>query len=937
MGARWWIGVVAALVGSTWFPAHAQPDAGVRLDIDFGRHLYAQGEYRLAAEELERFVTAHPRHPDADEAGFLAADCWVQLGDWPQAARRLRAFLASYPLSPWSDHARFRLAACEFEMGRYARAESLYLAVGPGPDATEALFWAGEAAFRRGELRRAAELLGRAMAALPAGEMRGIAARHRAEALLKVGHPSEARQLLWDLVKSPDAQPEDALSLAILLLEAGQPAEAEEVLLGMGGRWPAREESRLHREVRARCAWELGRREEALGLLSSRPAESPRLLAWMLLQEGRAAEARDVLVPAMRRLEGIERAEAALLLGAALREEGQLASADSVLQVESAGITDRGLLSRAILLRAAVQHDLGRLEEARRTLDRGLRSLATRADSVEAFVRLAHLSAAQDRFDEAARFFLEARDSAEGNEARHLALQALLASYRAHSWDKVDRLAQALVVPLVDSLGARAAFWRAEALARQGRWTEAEAAYRVALSGLPTEGERADALFGRAWALLSLERPEEAVEEFRRAASTASGGDATARALVRAGDVLMALGRYADAASSYRGAAQTIARREVGDEALLGLGRALSMAGETDEAVEVLDRLFRASPTGDLADDALFEKGEALFRAGRFDAAEGAYRLVLDLRRDRELRGKALYRIGDCQYNRGEYSSARATYVAVVQGYPDSDFWAFALQGALWAEQQSRGAERALALCDSLLERPWNDPRRDALILAKADLLAALGRDEEAAPLYRELHRPDADLRAAWCLRARPQEARRAFEEVARRWPDSPEAAEALYQAAMFARRDDPQAARRLLRELLSTYPRSDLRDAAWYELGATFAAEPESALPIMRTLVRTGRAEWRDRAWVSGAEAHLAAGRPDSALVWAERALERASPVGAKAHWVAASAYLAKHDSTEARRLLLRLAYRFPNDSLAAAANRAASTLAVPGRKANP
>lgn len=911
--------------------ALGQPDAGAGMDIDFARHLYAQGEYRLAVEELVRFAAAHPEHPDAQEAAFLAADCWVQLGDWRRARRELEEFLRRYPLSSWADHARVRLAATEFELGAYAHAESLYARIGEdgGEGAGDALYWAGEAAFRRGDAPRAAALLEQAVVRLGPGDTRGWALRRQAEALRRLGREAQARDILTRLASSAEAQPDDVLLLARLLLDAGRPADAEEALTTLARRWPGREDSRLVREVRVRSAWDQGRRAEAISLLSPHPAEAPALLAWMLLEEGQGSAAVNVLVPAMRTLEGRERAEAAVLLASAYRAVGAPASGDSVLAAETAGITDRELLARAIVLRARLQHETGQNAEAKRTLDRGFRHLATGPDSVEGLTLSAQIAAAEGRWADATRDLLDARDHAPEAAARDLTYQALVAAYRAESWDRVERLAATLKGAADDSVAARAAFWKAEAMARQGRWSEAEATYGLALAGLPTARERADAAFGHAWALVSLNRYGEAVDAFTQAAALDPRSETAARAMVRAGDVLMMQGAYRDAAAAYRRASAAITLRDIGDEALLGLGKALSLAGETDEAVAVLDRLFEASPTAAVADDALFEKGEALFRAGRFDDAEAEYRRLLDLHRDRELRDNALYRIGDCQYNRGEYASARTTYLAVVQGYPDSDLWIHAVQGALWAAQQSSGAAHAVALCDSLLERTQDDGKKASLTLAKADLLYGLERYEEALPLYRQLNRPSTDLRAALCVRGRPGEAREAFEGVARRWPDSPEAAEGLYQAAKLARENDPAGARMLLRELLASYPRSDLCHPARFDLGLTFANEPDSALAAWESAAALSEGEWGDRAILALAETHLASGRPDSALARLSVLLQRQTALSPAAHWVAASAHVARGDSAEARRLYLRLAYLFPEDSLAAAASAQARALA--------
>lgn len=934
------VGLLVVLMPSV-SPLRAQPDAGARLDLDFARHLYSQGEYRLAADELERFVAQRRSHPDAEEAAFLAADCWVQLGEWVRARTRLESFIATHPVSPWTGEALLRLAATLFELGSFVQAESLYLraAAEASHGAGEAIYWAGEAAFRRDAFPRAAELLSQATQKLPAGDLHGWALRRQAEALQRMGRDEQARDVLTRLVASPDARPDDIVSLARLLVETERPADTEVTLQTLARRWPERADSRVVRELKARSIWDQGRHDEAIAVLAERGLESVRLLGWMYMEEDRPKEASALLSGAMRTLEGSERGEAAVLLASALQRTDRPGAGDSLLAVETAGISDRTLLARAILLRASLQRDLNRLGEARQTLDRGLARLHSRGDSVEAFALYAEISAAEGRWSDASEYFLDARDRAQGDLAHDLGYRALVAAYRAESWDRVERLAGAFSGSVNDSLAARIAFWKAEAIARQGRWSEAEAAYREALPGMPTARERADAAFGRAWASLSMGKNDDALAGFREAAAADPRSETAARATLRAGDVLMAQELYREAAASYRAATQIVARREIGDEALLGLGRALSLAGETDEAIATLDRLFHASPTEDIADNALFEKAEALFRAGRFDEAEVEYRRVVALQRDRTVRDNALYRIGDCQYNRGEYATARTTYLSLVQGYPDSDLWAHAVQGALWAELQSSDAGQAIILCDTLLNRAQDESRRSGLIQAKADLLFGLNRYEDALPLYRSLGTPWADLRAAWSLArsGRVDEAQEAFESLARLWPDAREAAEGLYEAARLSRPRDSATAARLLREMLALYPGSELGDAARYELGFALEDSSDSAIAVWATLASTGGVEWRDKAVLAGAETHLAADRADSAWAWLSPLLERSTGPSPRVYWIAARVQEALGSISEARRLYLRLAYLSPQDSLAAPANEAARRLAGEGVGAGP
>jgi tetratricopeptide (TPR) repeat protein len=565
-------------------------------------------------------------------------------------------------------------------------------------------------------------------------------------------------------------------------------------------------------------------------------------------------------------------------------------------------------------------------------------------DSSQAFVLVAELEAAQGSWETAKSAFLNASDLCNGKQRREFQYRGLVAAYRGSLWTEVGMLANELRTEPADSLSAQAAYWAGEGASRESRFEDAVIWYAEALTFLRQGVAHTKVLYGMGWAYLSLKEFEQAADAFNQAAESSPSSEPAVRARLRCGDVYMLRGMYRDASRQYRAASRAVTHREIGEEASLKLGRALALAGDVEAALDILEELFQSSPSGDFADDALFEKGEVFFRAGRFEEAENAYDRVVELRRDRALRDNALYRTADSRYNSGDYSGAREVYLALVRTYPESDLWAQAVQGALWATLQRENAEAALSLCDSLSTRADNEERREILWLAKADLLYALERYEEALSAYGKLRdRADVVLRAAWCLEKmkRLSQALHTFESVAETWPESPTAPEALYQAARLAQSSGMlKHAASLLEQLLSNHPESDLVDVSRYDLGLLFleAGALSSAEEQWRDLREGGAEPWRGRATLRLVEAEIEAGRPDSALRLAEPLLSDSSGEhGPEAHWLAAEAELLKGRIQEARKLFLRLSYLFPESALAGEAAARAKELAESGTGSEP
>ena len=913
-------------------------------EFGFARHLYMQGEFSLAAEEFKRLIDSYPGNPQVEEIAFLRADCYVQLRRWDRALDELNAFIRRYPTSTYTSTARQRRAVAAFERGDMAGAKDYYLDLaGRDPSyAGEALYWAGEAAYKLGDPAEAVEILERS-SDRSNGEVRAWALRRRGHILKELGDRSRASVSFEHLMALPEATPDDYLELSELMIALDRPDDAYGYIERLRERWPDWMGSSEALAIEARALWTSGRRDEAMGLLKAKPSEQPHLLGWMLLESGDAEDAARVLLDALDSMSGPQRDEASVLAARALYETGDVHRADSLLALEIAGMRVPQTMVTAVLLRGRLLMQREKPAEAYDLLHRGMDLMKDGRDSSAAYALMGEAKGAQDQWDHAYDYFRRALDTAP--ESRRTTVHYLtgVAAFRAELLPEAERFLIPVVEAPGDSLAAWAAYWIGETTARNDRWDDAAAWYRLGIEKAADAEIRSRAWFGLGWALLSLGEHIQAGEAFERTYEESPDSDLSSRALVRKGDVELIRGAYDAAILSYRSATERIGDASLADEAMLKLGRALALSGKVDSALDTLEELYQASPAGDFADDALLSRGEILFGEKRYDEATSAFQRLIQLHRDRDVRDNALYRIGDCHYNQGAYANALDTYLQVVRSYPESDLWGQAVQGVLWSALQVQDGERAIAIADSIGERVSGAALKQ-ITLAKAELLFGLKRYEEALQLFQSIDDdPVSTLRAAWCYErlGDVQNAGDVFRSVARRWPNDPGAPEALYQASQMTRREGRyRDSVDLLNSILRDYPGSDIAATARYDLGLSWleAGRSDKAHGIWSDLVRGTDGEWARRARIRLGEIALNEAQPDSALAWITPVLSHEDPtVGVDAHWIAAEAELARGNPDKARRLFIRLTYLFPESEKAVDARRRAEEIARDGGSTTP
>lgn len=402
-------------------------------------------------------------------------------------------------------------------------------------------------------------------------------------------------------------------------------------------------------------------------------------------------------------------------------------------------------------------------------------------------------------------------------------------------------------------------------------------------------GERLDRL-GRAEALMARTAYRNALQILSDVDLTGMDDWAVRRARLQRALCLKALGRFEDALTGLR--AVEAASEAIRDYMDFWIAECHMELGRADSALVYFERVVDTRPSGRLMEDAaLFAAGLHL-QAGDARAAALMYRRLPD---GSERKVGALVGLATALDVSGDAAEARRIRLRVVRDHPESP--------------ESLAAMDSLGRLNTVQERFYG-----------AVAYSSHGRFQEAVGLFRQIARQSGQ--SGWRSRAQQElglahfrqrdyhAARRAFEKAhrrygvpkalfylgrcsvklgqdlkaagqfrsfARRYPATPGAAEALWQAAMaYERRGRHAKAREVFLNLAASYPQSSLADRARWRAGyALFRMGrfEEAARIFVQLAGRTPENYMRDQGAYWAGKSYGRAGRPELGVRWLRRA----------------------------------------------------------------
>jgi TolA-binding protein len=219
--------------------------------------------------------------------------------------------------------------------------------------------------------------------------------------------------------------------------------------------------------------------------------------------------------------------------------------------------------------------------------------------------------------------------------------------------------------------GEDATFWMAEALYRSGGIDEARETYEAFLKRFPKSERAGAAAYGAAWCAYRQEKWEAARGAFRRASTLLAGRDDGAAlrqdALYRLGVLSANAHDWSEAQGAFKQLLAATPDDAQAAEARFQVAFASYRIGRLEEAVLGLEDFLTRHPKHVRSATARSTMGQALFRLGKFEPAVAAFEGVLaDANATPEAILDARSRIGAASFNSGNLDRAIATYRALL-------------------------------------------------------------------------------------------------------------------------------------------------------------------------------------------------------------------------------------------------------------------------------
>lgn len=116
------IAILLAVVGCN---SHLK-DGQAAQEFEAARELLIQGQFGLAATQLESFIERRPQHQLASRAHFLRAKCSLGSGDLELARQWFDRTRTQFPSTEEAHKSQFKLALIEVLQGRFEKADQQF-------------------------------------------------------------------------------------------------------------------------------------------------------------------------------------------------------------------------------------------------------------------------------------------------------------------------------------------------------------------------------------------------------------------------------------------------------------------------------------------------------------------------------------------------------------------------------------------------------------------------------------------------------------------------------------------------------------------------------------------------------------------------------------------------------------------------------------------
>lgn len=666
--ARYAALLLILLGGLLAFPVRAQQDqpgdnaATVSEDDrDADRQLKAAArffqsrQFEFAAETYEEFLKAYPEHPGAHEAQFFLGESLLHLKRYEEARKAYETYVKKY---------------------------------GTGSYLPWALFRAGEAAYLAGDWDTAVKHLRAYLDNQPGHRMRPYALRYLGEALLQLGKPGEAKELL-----------ESALRLY--------------------GRLP----------IADRYRYALAQIEEQNGNIEQ------ALQYYLAVGQGNSDVADDALLAA----------------GTIEYERKRYAHARQLFENLLRRFPDSPLTATAHFNNGLALYQLKGYQQAASHFQL-VRTLAGDSPlAMDASLWLARCYAAEGRTDEAVRELLALADRAKEANVADAAARALNEAARLVREGGDTERAMGLYLRLArefpeHELAEHALVHAVQAASELARADEAERIARDFLQLYPDSTHRGAVALAVARAALAAGRPELA-ESWLEPALKSEDERVSSTARYYRALILADRGDYGGAFKELEGLLAKPETVTFLPEAFFLAGRCAFALNRYEEALRQFTVFLQGNSDHELSAHARAYRAICYAHLGRRDDAMKELSALSE--GDASLYRQCLLACADAFYAIEAYDAAGELYRKIA-GDPEApeDVTSFALAGAAWSDYYAGKYAEALKSADEFLARFTRGPIVPEMVLLRGYALKKLDRLDEAIESFQQVLQkyPDSPL-----------------------------------------------------------------------------------------------------------------------------------------------------------------------------------------------
>lgn len=520
------------------------------------------------------------------------------------------------------------------------------------------------------------------------------------------------------------------------------------------------------------------------------------LLGDAYLQRGENAPAAEALGRYLNLTEGLK-PEARLKLGLAHLRRDKRDEARQTFARVAEGETASPWVQRALLELGRLLYDAGDAKAAGEALSKLIKTEADASLKAPATYLLGWIDFDAERYGPAAQRFAEVVEKhADHDLASDALYQQAVALRRAGNDEQaLSKLRRYLERHGEGEHAARARYLVGVSLAEGGD-------YGGAIEMLKPLAEDKDArtdavMFDLAWSYRRAEQAEAAERTLRALLKAFPKSDLAPDAKVELGELLYQREAYKESVEQLT---EALGQEAIDDAtklaAMYRLGWAHKKQDQHLEAAGAFRRFADTYGDHELRPSALYQAGETFAAGGKKEDARKAFAELVDKHRDNELIPTALIRYGQVVNELGAHDQAANAFERYLKEHKDGEYAYLAEFGIGWSLEQRQKYDDARQWYQRVTE-DHNGPTAARAQMQIGETYFAEGRHEDAirelvsvdivydAPQWASLALYEAG-RAAEAAK-KPAEARKFYEEVIEKYPDTTAAADAKARLAKLA------------------------------------------------------------------------------------------------------------------------------------------------------